>query len=120
MVLVPLGIAAGMLTTLTGAGGGMFLLVVMALVWDPLTALTVSALALLVGNSHRLWLFRQEVSRKVLIPMLCGGIPGSLLGSTLAVALPAAALHGIMLAMAALSLAHLATAACAGACPPAP
>lgn len=104
MVLIPLGIAAGMLTTITGFGGGMLLVVALALVWDPLTAFTVTTMALLAGNMHRLALYRRDVSMPVLVPMAIGIVPGSLLGASLALAVPGVVLHGLMLTAALLSL----------------
>ena len=50
MLLAALGIAAGLITTVSGFGGGMLLVSVLALVWDPLSALTVTSVALLIGN----------------------------------------------------------------------
>jgi hypothetical protein len=65
LTLVPLGLLAGVLTTVAGMGGGMMLVVVLSLVWDPRVALASTAPALLVGNAHRAYLYRAQVARQI-------------------------------------------------------
>ena len=91
-LLATLGVSAGLITTLSGFGGGVFLVTCLALLWDPLTALTISSLALLVGNSQRLFLFRASFDWRLSLPAILGCIPGALLGALLATALPASLL----------------------------
>ena len=88
MLLALLGVAAGLITTVSGFGGGMMLVSALALLWDPLTALTVSSLALLVGNAQRLFMFRRSVRLRVAAPLVFGAVPGSLLGALVAGSLP--------------------------------
>ncbi|MEZ4320443.1 MAG: TSUP family transporter [Myxococcota bacterium] len=102
-----LGALAGTLTTVTGLGGGQLLLVGLAAVWDPMTALTVTGPALLVGNMHRLAMFREHLQWRVVGPYVAGALPGSVLGGLIAVQLPETALHAIMVGMAALAGARL-------------
>lgn len=83
-----LGVAAGALTTLTGFGGGMMLIVGLALLWDPLSALTVTSVALLMGNGHRLWMYRAHVAGHVARPLLVGAVPAAFVGAVLAVGFP--------------------------------
>lgn len=104
MVLVLLGIAAGMLTTISGFGGGMMLVAALAVVWDPIAALTVTSIALLVGNGQRMWMYRRTVSVRVAAPLLLGALPGSLAGATLAVAIPPTAVQVAILATTLLAL----------------
>src|SRR5688572_1452872 len=60
-LVVLLGIAAGFLTTVAGMGGGLLLVTALAVVWGPHVALPVTSLALLVGNLHRLALYRRHL-----------------------------------------------------------
>ncbi len=107
MLLILLGIIAGSLTTIAGFGGGLFLVVVLSLQWGPLAALSVTSLALLVGNGHRLYLFWRHVDRPVAGPLVLGLLPGSVAGAYLAVGLPASVLHLLILSMTLLALVRL-------------
>ena len=89
MILVPLGLAAGALTTVAGLGGGQLLVLALAALFDPRLALVVSAPALLAGNSHRAWMYRGVIDRRVAPAFASGALPGSIVGGVLAVGLPA-------------------------------
>jgi uncharacterized membrane protein YfcA len=102
-----LGLTAGFLTTVAGMGGGLMLVTSLAIVWGPHVALPVTALALLVGNLHRLYIFRSHLRMEVGGPLVLGMIPGSLLGAALVADLPAALLQLAMLALVALALARV-------------
>ncbi|MCB9677441.1 MAG: TSUP family transporter [Alphaproteobacteria bacterium] len=106
-----LGIAAGALTTVSGLGGGQLLLLGLAALWDPRAALTVTGPALLVGNVHRLALFRGHLDGRVVRPYVLGALPGSLLGGLAAVSVPEGVLHVAMLGMAGLAALRAATGA---------
>ena len=106
MFLIPLGILAGSLTTFAGIGGGVVLVLILSLVTDPKTALAVSAPALLVGNLHRLHLFREHLDRRAALAFMGGAIPGAFLGGLVAVKLPTAALHWVLVGATALALAR--------------
>ena len=99
-----LGIIAGFLTTTSGMGGGLLLVVALSAVWGPHVALPTTALALLVGNLHRLALFRGHLRVEVARPFLLGLVPGSILGSLLLAGMPSALIHVVMLGLAALAL----------------
>ncbi len=88
LVIATLGAFAGLITTLSGFGGGAFLVACLALLWDPLTALTISSLALLVGNAQRLYLFRSHFEWRYSLPVVMGSIPGALGGALIAVHTP--------------------------------
>lgn len=107
MIAVPLGVAAGVLTTIAGMGGGMLLLLALSAAWGPHRALAVTAPALLVGNLHRLWMYRRDVDWGVARAFVVGAAPGSLLGGLLAVALPARVLYGVMAGLTALAVARV-------------
>lgn len=105
-LVVPLGLLAGLLTTLAGMGGGIVLLLALSLSTSPQTALAVTAPALLLSNLHRAVLFRRAVDRTVAAPLIVGTVPGSVVGGLLLPTIPALWLQGLMLAMTALSLAR--------------
>lgn len=104
--LLPLGVAAGALSTVAGMGGGILLVLSLSLVGGPLRALAVTAPALLLGNVHRLWLFREALDRRVAGVFLLGAFPGALIGSLVTVALPPAVLPWILLTVSALAVAR--------------
>lgn len=87
-LLVPLGVAAGFVTTVAGLGGGMLLLAAVAYLEGPMAALALTAPALLIGNAHRVWLFRQHLDRRVLKIIAAASFAGALLGGLLATAFP--------------------------------
>ena len=99
LILATLGMLAGLITTLSGFGGGLLLVTALALLWDPLTALTLSSLALLVGNAQRLWLFRSDWDGNLAIPVVAGAIPGALIGALLATKAPSWILQVAIVAM---------------------
>jgi uncharacterized membrane protein YfcA len=98
--LLALGFMGGALSTVAGLGGGIVLVLSISL-WlgDPRTALAVTAPALLLGNLHRLWLFRRHLDRKTALVFVAGAAPGAFLGSLLAITLPHWALAWLLLAV---------------------
>jgi uncharacterized membrane protein YfcA len=104
MGLIPLGILAGILTTIAGLGGGILLQVALSLVVGPRLALAITAPALLVGNLHRAILYRAHIDRAVARSFVIGALPGSVVGGLAAVVLPTWAMQGLMVAMAALAV----------------
>lgn len=106
MLFVPLGILAGMLTTIAGLGGGILLQVALSLVLGPRVALAVTAPALLAGNLHRALHYRAHIDGSVARSFVLGALPGSLLGGTAAVMMPPAAMQALTLSMAALAVAR--------------
>jgi hypothetical protein len=75
----------------------MMMVVVLSIVWGPQEALAVTAPALLLGNAHRVWLFREAVDRTVTRALVMGALPAAFLGGLLAVAVPAMVLHWAIL-----------------------
>jgi uncharacterized membrane protein YfcA len=104
--MVALGLAAGVLTTVSGMGGGLLVVFVLSWMIGPKAALVVSAAALLVGNVHRAWLYRADLDGAVARLLLLGLVPGSLLGAVLAGGLPDGAIRIIMIAAALAALAR--------------
>lgn len=103
-----MGVVAGVVTTVAGMGGGLLLLLVLAALTDPLQALMVTAPALLIGNLHRVWLYRSDLSRRVAGALVLGALPGALVGGSLALVLPAVALRWTMGIVALLAVAKAA------------
>jgi uncharacterized membrane protein YfcA len=106
MLFAALGVAAGLITTVSGFGGGMLLVSCLAIVWDPLAAITVSSVALLVGNAQRLFMFRAHVRPRVAAQLVAGAIPGSLLGAMVATSLPGYVLQSAIIGITGLALAR--------------
>ncbi len=103
-LLLVLGLAAGSVTTIAGIGGGMLLLLVLALVTDPATALAVTAPALFLGNVHRLVMFRRSIDKKVVSRFVLGALPGAILGAVFAASVPPDFIRWSLTAMVAISL----------------
>jgi len=91
-----LGIAAGMVTTIAGFGGGLLLVVMLAATLDPLTALALTSLALLVGNTHRVGMLKHAIETRVVAPYLAGALPGAIIGAAVAVSLPIWLIHALI------------------------
>jgi uncharacterized membrane protein YfcA len=91
-----LGLVAGTMTTLAGAGGGVLLILSLSLVLGPHTALAVTAPSLLVGNVHRLVLYRRDIDFTVARPLVAGALLGSLVGGAIALSLPSVALRALL------------------------
>jgi len=108
MLLVPLlATLAGVITTTVGMGGGLMLVITLSLVWDPLTALTTTSLALLVGNVHRIHLYRVHAQWRSAGRFAVGAAPGAMIGGWVAVGLPEHVLRGILVALATLAVAKV-------------
>lgn len=105
VVLLALGLAAGVLTSLAGQGGGLFLLIACSAIFGPRAALTMTAPALLLGNLHRAWLFRRSVDWPIAWRMSIGGLPGALIGGLVAGVMPEGMFDVVLVGMTALAIA---------------
>jgi uncharacterized protein len=99
------GVIAGILTTLTGQGGGLFLLLVLSYRVGPHAALALSSPALLFGNLHRVLTFRKSIVISAAVRFSVGALPGSILGGFFASAMPARIVQTALLLMTAVTLA---------------
>jgi uncharacterized membrane protein YfcA len=106
VALALLGLAAGVLTTLAGQGGGLFLLLVCSVLVGPHEALAITAPALLLGNLHRALLFRRFLDRSIAARVIVGAVPGSFIGGLLAGAMPAWVIHVMLVGLTALTIAR--------------
>ena len=93
------GLLAGITTTVVGMGGGLLLLLALGLMAGPLAALAWTAPALLLGNLHRVWMYRNRVDWRITRALVRGALPGSVLGAVFAVGAPPLLLQAAMLAM---------------------
>lgn len=103
-LLVLLGVGAGVLTTISGMGGGILLLLALSLLIGPHAALATTAPALLVSNAHRLYLFRKSLNRRVAALFALGALPGSLAGGAVAAWVSPGWVKGAMVATTLLAL----------------
>ncbi len=94
--LVLLGLLAGLVTTVAGMGGGLFLIVALGVTRGPHVALALTAPALLLANLHRAWLFRAHLDRGVAMRLAAGAVPGAILGGLLLPAIPEAVVAGLL------------------------
>jgi uncharacterized protein len=101
-----LGALAGVLTTLAGQGGGLFLLLATAALVGPHQALAITAPALLLGNLHRAMLFRKRIHPGIAARMILGAVPGAFLGGLLAGAMPAWVLQVMLVGLTLVSIAR--------------
>ncbi len=120
VVLILLGLFAGALTTTEGLGGGLLMTIALAALWDPTRALATAAPALLVGNSHRVFLYRHVIGlggdvrdeedarqlRRLAMRFVVGGAPGAFVGGLLAVSLPEWVLQTLLVVMAGVAIAR--------------
>lgn len=103
--LVPLGILAGVLTTLSGQGGGLMLVLVLAWLVGPHAALALSTPALFLGNLHRSYLCRLVLDRRLALLISLGVVPGAYLGGRFASAASAFVLQCALVVVTGLAIA---------------
>jgi uncharacterized membrane protein YfcA len=104
LLLAAAGLFAGILTTIAGMGGGLLLVLALSLVWGPGPALASTAVALLVGNIHRVSLFWGKVDRRIVGAFAVGAVPGALVGALFVVAVPERVVHVVMALLTALAV----------------
>jgi uncharacterized protein len=99
ILLFPLGLVAGVLTTLAGLGGGMLTIIALSLAFGPHVALAITAPALLLGNAHRFWLHRRHVDVPLTRALVYGAVPGAIAGGLVAVRIPVWLIDGMLAAV---------------------
>jgi len=108
LLLLPLGIAAGIVTTLAGQGGGLLLVIVLSHFVGPHAALALTTPALFLGNLHRAYLCRKVVDRAIAWRTTLGVLPGAYLGGRFASLASPLLLKVALVAMTALAVAKAA------------
>lgn len=105
MVWMPvMGVAAGVITTVAGLGGGVLLVLALSLIMPASAALAATTPALLLGNAHRAHLYRADVDRRLAWLFSAGALPGALVGGLLLGALPESVARFTMLGLMSLAL----------------
>ncbi len=89
LVLLGLGLVAGVLTTIAGMGGGMLLVAALVALRGPHLALAVTTPALFFSNAHRAWLFRRTLDWRVAGAFAAGAVPAAALVGFFVPTLPA-------------------------------
>lgn len=95
-VVLLLGLAAGAMTTLAGLGGGLMLVLALSVLVDPWYAVAITAPALLVGNLHRLIMYRRFAEWRLVRPLVLGIVPSALIVGLFTARLPAWVLYSLM------------------------
>lgn len=95
-LFVALGLVAGVLTTVAGMGGGLFLIAVIGVLCGPHLALVLTSPALFVSNAHRTFMYRRQVDWRVAGKVAMGAVPGALLGGLLLPAIPEVVIAGLL------------------------
>ncbi len=90
------GFVAGMISSVIGFGGGIILIASLSTLTSPQEAIALTAPAVLLGNLHRVWLFRADLDIRALTRFIYGAVPATLAGSLLLPYLPE---DGLRLAM---------------------
>ncbi len=108
LIAIPLGLFAGGLSTVAGMGGGMIMVLILSVLYDPKLALAATAPALMVGNLHRLWMFRVHADWRTGGRIVLGAMPGALFGGLVAASLPSWVLYAAMLGMSCVAVAKYA------------
>jgi uncharacterized membrane protein YfcA len=106
IAVVVASVIAGALTTVSGFGGGVLLVLVVTAFAGAKPALAATAISLLVANSHRIWLYRREVRAPVTVPLLLGIVPGAFTGALIAASIPEWSIHVAMLGVVGLGVAR--------------
>jgi hypothetical protein len=105
LMVLTLGFAAGTLTTVAGMGGGLLLVVGLSMFWDPRMALAVTAIPLLIGNVHRVYLFQEHLARRHWALFALGAAPAALIAGAFITAVPTWGIRGLIVAMTLLAVA---------------
>lgn len=83
-------------TAAFGVGGGLALLALMGLVMPVSALIPVHGAVQLVSNSGRAWHMRAHASASVLLPFFIGAVFGAVIGGSLVIELPDAALKTVL------------------------
>jgi len=104
ILVIVLGLLGGVITTVAGLGGGLVMVAVLSVVLDPVTALSATAVGLLVGNLHRVWMYRKDLDWRTALPVIAGAMPAAIAAGLLVAWLPEWLIFGLMLGMGSLAV----------------
>ena len=80
----------------TGAAGGLMMMVSLASVFPISAAIPIHTLVQLGGNLSRVYLLRRYLMRSLLLPFFIGAVIGAVIGAQIFVSLPTALLQGFL------------------------
>jgi len=80
----------------TGAAGGLMMMVTLASVYPISAAIPIHTVVQLGGNLSRIYILRHYVIRSTLLPFFIGAVIGAATGATVFVSLPTALLQGFL------------------------
>lgn len=112
LVVALASLLAGSLSGMTGFGGGLLLPPVLAPIIGVKSVVPVMSVAMLMANSHRVWLYRDRLNRRLTLTAIGAAMPGVLIGASVYVRLPAqviAVILGVFLLVAVPVGRHLAS-----------
>lgn len=96
MVIAVSAFVAGTCSGMTGFGGGLLLPPILAPIIGVQHVVPVLSFSMLMTNAHRLWLYRQHADLKLIGIMLVTLIPAVLIGASIYLALPTAAVSIVL------------------------
>lgn len=99
------GLAAGAVTTVSGVGGALLAVAATSAIVTTREALAITAIGLLVGSVHRLWLYRQAVEPAVIARLGPAVVAGAIVGSQVAGAIPERVARAAVIAVTAIAIA---------------
>ena len=74
-IVLVASLVGGVLTTVSGLGGGLVLIAVLSLFLQPQQVIAVTSPALFVGGLSRAWVLRFDIDRNILRRLLAGAVP---------------------------------------------
>lgn len=95
------GLAAGVLSSVAGLGGGLVLIALLSIALTPQEVVALTAPVLMLGNLDRTLIYRRKIDRSILPWFLLGALPAAAFGAALLPHLPT---NGLRLGMATLLL----------------
>src|SRR5687768_3648544 len=95
-VIATSAFVAGTCSGMTGFGGGLLLPPILATIIGVQHVVPVLSFSMLMTNAHRLWLYRQHADLKLIGIMLVTLIPTVLIGASIYLALPTAAISIVL------------------------
>jgi len=90
LIIVMIGIGAGVISGIVGTGASIMLLPSLAYTFGPKAAIPIMAIAAIMGNISRVYLWRKEINFKAFFTYSLPGIPAAVLGANTLWIMPAA------------------------------
>src|SRR5476649_35890 len=81
LVIVLIGIAAGVISGIVGTGSSIMLLPALIYAFGPKAAIPIMAIAAIIGNVSRVILWRKDIDLKAMLLYSVPGVPAAVLGA---------------------------------------